>query len=408
MRVMKTCIPNTNNVIPKIFGICPRIASARIPTIPPPVIRRIFTLLMSMVLLIAPHGVAAATPASQIGPQDTLTITYSAHRLNPAQQRAVNQFIRQVNRALAPAAVRLAISGDQPGAVHLRFSPRFYAPWSRAADAGIRLTITLNTPALQTVSPVLYAHPRTQTPDAVLHLEGSHTLELTAGILLYAIGRCDLAEPYLWPLLLDDSSTVYTAGFHLAACALIAGEYPAALVMLNTILYIQDQSRRPEPAINLAWLYLTLGHRQRAFNVLEQTYETFSAQASAASRVDFLTRRAQLYALGFAYDAAIADVDAAIGLRPDDPTLHVLRGQMVILLYEWDRVLENYTRALEIDPLYADAYYFRGVLYYSVLAREEALTDFERYVELAPQGAFTGDAARYIESIRAELDALGD
>ena len=45
---------------------------------------------------------------------------------------------------------------------------------------------------------------------------------------------------------------------------------------------------------------------------------------------------------------------------------------MVILLYEWDRVLENYNTALEIDPDYTPAYYFRGILYYSVLAREEA------------------------------------
>lgn len=371
-----------------------------------PVFRRAAILLLSASLLFGSHSTAQSTLAIQAGLE---TITYSTHHLNGAQLWAVNQFIRELNTALSPASIRLAPDDNAPAsAAHLRFIPRFAAPWLGAIHAGIHLDIVLNNPPLRSVSPVLYAHPRLNGADAVAFIESDSALDMTAGILLYSVGRCDLAEAYLWPLLLRDASTVYTAGFHLSACALIQQDYPTALATLNTILSIQDAPPRPEPAVNLAWLYLTLGHQQRAFIVLEQTYESFSAQSPSVRRVDFLTRRAQLYALGFEYDAAIADVDAAIALRPDDPALHVLRGQMVILLYEWDRVLENYNRALEIDPLYADAYYFRGVLYYSVLARDEALTDFERYIELAPQGAHAAEAARYIDSIRAELDALGN
>ncbi len=120
--------------------------------------------------------------------------------------------------------------------------------------------------------------------------------------------------------------------------------------------------------------------------------------------------RSQLYALAFRYDEAIADMDAAIALESDDPALYVERGQRIILLYEWDRALADYNRALELDPLYADAYYYRGILYASVPegidARRNALADFERYLDFAPNGPRAADAARYRAEIQAQLSAL--
>ena len=117
-----------------------------------------------------------------------------------------------------------------------------------------------------------------------------------------------------------------------------------------------------------------------------------------------------LYALAFRYDDAIADMDAAIALDPNNPALYVERGQRIILLYEWDRALADYNHALELDPNYADAYYYRGILYASVPegidARRSALADFQRYLDLAPDGQHAADAARYLADIQAQFDAL--
>lgn len=137
------------------------------------------------------------------------------------------------------------------------------------------------------------------------------------------------------------------------------------------------------------------------------------AQAQSAASVwmtVFYRLRSHLNTQLFRYDDAIADMDAAIALDPDNPALYVERGQRIILLYEWDRALADYNRALELDPLYADAYYFRGILYASVPegidARQLALADFQRYLDLAPDGQHTDDAARYRAEIQAQLDAL--
>ena len=131
---------------------------------------------------------------------------------------------------------------------------------------------------------------------------------------------------------------------------------------------------------------------------------------SPTCQIVFYRLRSRLNALAFRYDEAIADMDAAIALDPDSPALFVERGQRIILIYEWDRALADYDRALELAPNYADAYYYRGILYASVPegidARRAALADFQRSLDLAPAGQHAVDAARYRVDIGAQLDSL--
>ncbi|MCC6896506.1 MAG: tetratricopeptide repeat protein [Anaerolineae bacterium] len=131
------------------------------------------------------------------------------------------------------------------------------------------------------------------------------------------------------------------------------------------------------------------------------------------NRSELFSDRAQLYNLAFRYDDAIADLTAAIELSPTNPELYTLRGQTHLLLYEWDAVLADYNKALELDPTYADAYYYRGVLYYSILQTGQemytaALTDFQRYLELAPEGIHAAEATRYATDIQTQINALNN
>lgn len=128
-------------------------------------------------------------------------------------------------------------------------------------------------------------------------------------------------------------------------------------------------------------------------------------------RVLALTASAQDAMLASRFDEAYADLIAALTLDPANPVLYVLRGQANLALYAWDASEADYNMALTLDPGYADAYFYRGVLRYSILQtglllREDALADFETYLELAPSGRHAEDAARYAESIRQELEAL--
>lgn len=195
-------------------------------------------------------------------------------------------------------------------------------------------------------------------------------------------------------------------------CAILDGDYVQAIQIYEEWDFLPGDDSGIANHLNVAWLYLQLGMVDRTFAIMDEYVALYETYGSSVDTVDgyitVLTTRAQLHALNFDYDSAIADMDSAIALDADNPELYVLRGQMVILLYEWNRVAENYNTALEIDPNYAPAYFYRGILYYTNLFREDALADFERYLEISPHGEHAADAARYAESIRAEIAALND
>ncbi|MCU0497667.1 MAG: hypothetical protein MUF87_09980 [Anaerolineae bacterium] len=206
-----------------------------------------------------------------------------------------------------------------------------------------------------------------------------------ASVIRYAAGQCDRV---MLP-------------FYQGVCALQRGDLNAAEMAFTPL-------NTPAARINLAWIYLQTGRAELGFLELDRLI------AAAPEHIPYYVTRAQLYALNFEFDAAIGDLDTAIGLAQRQSLdavslahLYVQRGQIRLLLYEWDRVLADYDHAIGIAPHDALAYYYRGVLYYTTLVdRERALPDFERYLQLAPNGEHATNAAQYLADIKAELEAL--
>ncbi|MCA9906126.1 MAG: tetratricopeptide repeat protein [Anaerolineae bacterium] len=102
------------------------------------------------------------------------------------------------------------------------------------------------------------------------------------------------------------------------------------------------------------------------------------------------------------------ELDAAIVGAPDDPALYIERGRLLLLVYEWDRALADFNRALELDPDDAEAYYQRGLLYASApdgtnATRQQAIDDFRRFLDLAPEDARRARAAEHIRRLEAAL-----
>lgn len=160
--------------------------------------------------------------------------------------------------------------------------------------------------------------------------------------------------------------------------------------------------------INLAWAYIQLGDYMPARETLNQLVE-FSSEYSETLQVQILEDRAQLFALMFDYTSAIQDMDTVIERLKSDYSLaraYKQRGDIIMLIYEWNRALGDYNKAIEFDPDYAEAYYRRGILYYTMVERENAIADFETYLELEPDGQFVAFAEQFIVDIQTELDAL--
>jgi tetratricopeptide (TPR) repeat protein len=217
--------------------------------------------------------------------------------------------------------------------------------------------------------------------------------ELISGYLLYAAGRCDAPHPLL-------QSDPYLK----VSCALLADDTDTALPILRVYSDHLNPSVRLWAWVNLSWLDLRDGNSATAFERMDMLVQDYT---QGAYQAEALAKRAALHALAFDFDAAIADMDAAIALVPDEPRYYKQRGDHIFLIYEWDRVLDDYNTAITLDPTYADAYYARGILYYTQGPRADAIPDFEQFLALAPHDRKATNAATYITSIEAEIEALG-
>lgn len=123
-------------------------------------------------------------------------------------------------------------------------------------------------------------------------------------------------------------------------------------------------------------------------------------------RMNLIMGRARYLATMFDYDGGIELVNQGLTIGPQSAALYTLRGELTLLLYEWNHALDDFDKALELDADYSPAYFQRGVLLYTMADREAALQDFETYLDLAADGPYHDFAAQYISQIETELDTL--
>jgi tetratricopeptide (TPR) repeat protein len=287
-----------------------------------------------------------------------------------------------------------------------------------------RARVWLNKTAYRSPSSVLFVLNHTLSFDVNEVLP--NIADILASIIFYAIGDCDNAlqvfetvESQFGDVLSwrDEYGGIHesNAGVHdyislyWGNCAVVNEDYNTAIKYYSSSDIHSYAYEPPFYVTNLAWVYVTIGDNEAAFN--EEMWEPYIYQSAWGTLA--LSRRAQLYALAFDYASAIEDIDFAIELAEANEVsdeqlaeLYTLRGEIIFLIYEWDRVLENFNTALELAPDYAPAYFQRGVLYYTMTERESALADFQHYLELAPDGEHAAAAQRYIDSIQLELESL--
>ena len=63
------------------------------------------------------------------------------------------------------------------------------------------------------------------------------------------------------------------------------------------------------------------------------------------------------------------------------------RGNVYSRHGNYERAVQDYNRAIEMDGDFAEAYYDRGCSYHEVGLNEQAITDLTRAIELNPEAA---------------------
>ena len=273
-----------------------------------------------------------------------------------------------------------------------------------------KIVLTLSDEVLSEISPIL-----SNDLSIPISTWNDRAYELLATFLLYALGNIENAEETLidYRESIDDSNLLATIDYYLGNIELIKGNQVSALDLYNDQYWLSANGYPTFYGTNLAWTLLQTGDSAEAIKIMTDGVEGYEG-IGYRRYLKLLIDRAQLYALTFDYTSAIADLDTAIDHarsnnyeKEEIASLYKLRGDIIMLIYEWNRALDDYNRAIELDPNYTEAYYRRGILLYTMVEREQAITDFETYLQLDPDGQFAETAHQYIDDIQNELSALG-
>lgn len=88
-----------------------------------------------------------------------------------------------------------------------------------------------------------------------------------------------------------------------------------------------------------------------------------------------------------------------------DPIRWLDEGRAHLALYEWDRAIGAFNQAVSAAPGDAEGYCLRALAYASSPggrpAREAAIADYTRCLELAPTGPQSADARRALDILQA-------
>lgn len=116
-----------------------------------------------------------------------------------------------------------------------------------------------------------------------------------------------------------------------------------------------------------------------------------------------------LYAQTNRIDLAIENYDRAIGLRADFDKAYFDRAGAYMVKHDFSRAMADFDKAIELRPNFADAFANRGALHLASGDVQKALSDLDAAVELAPRNARYRDARANAYLVEGRYsDALAD
>lgn len=114
---------------------------------------------------------------------------------------------------------------------------------------------------------------------------------------------------------------------------------------------------------------------------------------------ELLTMRGEALMYKADYPKALADLDRAIVLQPDNIEAYINRARVHASRNDFATALKDVDRAIELDPKSFPAYFYRALIYKLTRQWDKAIADFEKVLEINPGNA---GAIEQLELTRTE------
>lgn len=99
------------------------------------------------------------------------------------------------------------------------------------------------------------------------------------------------------------------------------------------------------------------------------------------------------------YEQATTEFSKAIELDPYYTEAYNNRGTAYHYLGEYQQAIADYSKAIELDPSYPAPYYNRAYIYRIQGKKAEAIADFEKFITISADSYLIEMARQYIEEL---------
>jgi len=128
----------------------------------------------------------------------------------------------------------------------------------------------------------------------------------------------------------------------------------------------------------------------------------------------YLVLRARIYLVEDIVAVAQKDLERAISFNPESLEATFLLGRVFDRQQQLNEAIEQYSRALRLNPLHAASYVYRSVAHFTLAEDEKALADIRRALSLgaansilyACRGQILFEQQKYVEAIGSLTEAL--
>jgi tetratricopeptide (TPR) repeat protein len=219
--------------------------------------------------------------------------------------------------------------------------------------------------------------------DLVLEIAGSYPESAIVydlkGLVFYKQDRLDEARTALLKATsIDPSFSI--AWFNLGQIESSIGNYHLAKSYLDKAIELQDDLTKAY--FERAVVHKAMGNKESAL----ADYNTVISMHGKTYMEAYLNRGLTKKMLGD-FNGAISDLNIAIEEYPNNADLRKNRGNIYLLFGMRRKAIEDYTKAIELDPGYSEAYFNRALSFFIQYDNLSGCSDLQKSIDLGYERA---------------------